>query len=161
VPADRSLIDGLIAAAVYGFAMVTNRELIDAALDSLHPLRRDDGAKFGNVSAAVASSSGWIYQGVNLFTPAGAAQICAEKMAFGAMATAGEYEAAKVVAVWRPRGGVDVHVVPPCGWCREFISQLAPPGRDTIVVLGEQDSVAVSQLLPQNRWPVPVVAPAR
>lgn len=92
--------------------MVTNRELIEAALDSLHPLRRDDGVKFGNVSAAVASRSGRIYQGVNLFTPAGAAQICAEKMAFGAMATAGEYEAAKVVAVWRPRGGHDAHVVP-------------------------------------------------
>ena len=82
--------------------MVTNRELIEAALDSLHPLRRDDGVKFGNVSAAVASSSGRIYQGDNLFTPACAAKICAEKMAFGAMATAGEYEAAKVVAVWRP-----------------------------------------------------------
>jgi cytidine deaminase len=108
--------------------MVTNRELIEAALDSLHPLRRDDGVKFGNVSAAVASRSGRIYQGVNLFTPAGAAQICAEKMAFGAMATAGEYEAAKVVAVWRPQGGHDAHVVPPCGWCREFISQLAPAG---------------------------------
>lgn len=151
----------LIATDLYGFAMVTNRELIDAALDSLHPLRRDDGVKFGNVSAAVASTSGRIYRGVNLFTPAGAAQICAEKVAFGAMATAGEYEAVNVVAVWRPQGGLDAHVVPPCGWCREFISQLAPPGRDTIVVLGEQDGVPVSQLLPQNLWPGPVIASGR
>jgi hypothetical protein len=79
MPVRRSLIDGAIAAAVYGFATVTNRELIEAALDSLHPLRRDDGVKLGNVSAAVASRSGRIYQGVNLFTHAGAAQICAEK----------------------------------------------------------------------------------
>ncbi len=150
---------GSTDAAVYGFAMVTNRELIDAALESLHPLRRDDGVKFGNVSAAVASRSGRIYRGVNLFTPAGAAQICAEKMAFGAMATAGEYEAAKVVAVWRPRGGDDAHVVPPCGWCREFISQLAPAGHETLVVLGEQDDLPVSQLLPRNLWPGPVITP--
>jgi hypothetical protein len=44
--------------ALYGLAMATNRELIDAALDCLHPLRRDDGVKLGNVSAAVASTSG-------------------------------------------------------------------------------------------------------
>ncbi|BAK37036.1 putative deaminase [Microlunatus phosphovorus NM-1] len=141
--------------------MVTNRELIDAALESLHPLRRDDGVKFGNVSAAVASSNERIYRGVNLFTPAGAAQICAEKMAFGAMATAGEYVAAKVVAVWRPRGGDDAHVVPPCGWCREFISQLAPTGHETMVVLGEQECVPVSQLLPRNLWPGPLVSAGR
>jgi cytidine deaminase len=139
--------------------MLSNRELIDAALDSLHPLRRDDGVKFGNVSAAVASVSGRIYQGVNLFTPAGAAQICAEKMAFGAMATAGEYEAAKVVAVWRPSGGDDAHVVPPCGWCREFISQLAPAGHETLIVLSEHDDVPIRQLLPRNLWPGPVIAP--
>lgn len=100
--------------------MVTNHELIEAALQCLHPLRREDGAKFGNVSAAVASSSGRIYQGVNLFTPAGAAGICAERIALGAMATAGEYEPAKIVALWRARDGGDVHIVSPCGWCREF-----------------------------------------
>jgi len=141
--------------------MVTNRELIDAALESLHPLRRDDGVKFGNVSAAVASSNGRIYRGVNLFTPAGAAQICAEKMAFGAMATAGEYVAAMVVAVWRRRGGDDAHVVPPCGCCREFISQLAPTGHETMVVLGEQECVPVSQLLPRNLWPGPLISAGR
>ena len=41
--------------------MVTNRELIAAALDCLHPYRRDDGAKFGNVSSAIGSSTGRIY----------------------------------------------------------------------------------------------------
>jgi cytidine deaminase len=78
---------------------------------------------------------------VNFFTPPGAAQICAEKMAFGAMATEGEYEAARVVAVWRAQGEDDAHVMPPCGWCREFLSQLPPPGCDTVVVLSEEDVV--------------------
>ena len=143
---------------VYLVAMVSNRELIEAALQCLHSFRRSDGAKFGNVSAAVASSSGRIYQGVNLFTPAGAADICAERIAFGAMATAGEYEPAKVVALWRPRNGEDVHIVPPCGWCREFISQVQPDGVDTIVVLSIDDESPVSQLLPRNDWPGPVVS---
>lgn len=49
--------------------MVTNRELIEVAVGSLRRLRRSDGAKFGNVAAAVAASSGEIYLGVNLFTP--------------------------------------------------------------------------------------------
>jgi cytidine deaminase len=121
--------------------MVTNRELIEAALSCLHPLRREDGVKFGNVAATIASSAGRIYRGVSLFTPPGAAQICAEKMAFGAMATEGEYEAARVVAVWRAQGEDDAHVMPPCGWCREFLSQLPPPGCDTVVVLSEEDVV--------------------
>lgn len=96
--------------------MVTNRELIEAAVGSLRRLRRSDGAKFGNVAAAVASSSGKIYLGVNLFTPAGAANICAEKTAIAAMITAGDYEPEKVVAVWRSAEGGATHVVPPCGW---------------------------------------------
>lgn len=137
--------------------MVTNRELIEAALDCLHPFRRADGTKFGNVSAAIASSTGQIYRGGNLFTPAGAAGICAEKIAFGAMATAGEYEPAKVVALWRPRTGNDVHIVPPCGWCRQFLYELQPDGVDTIVVLGMDQEPPVSELLPRNDWPGPVV----
>lgn len=71
--------------------MVANRELIEAAVGSLHRVRRLDGAKFGNVAAAVASFSQRIYCGVNLFTPAGAANICAEKTAIAAMITASEY----------------------------------------------------------------------
>lgn len=145
------------AVNVYRLPMVTNRELIEAALGCLRSFRRADGAKFGNVSAAVASSTGQIYLGVNLFTPASAVNICAEKIALGAMATAGEYEPAKVVALWRPRDREDVHVVPPCGWCREFISQLQPNGVDTIVVLGNEDETHLSQLLPRNDWPGPVV----
>ena len=104
--------DSFVASSTTVAGSVTNRELIDAALDCLRPYRRDDGTKFGNVSSAIASSTGRIYQGGNLFTPEGAAGICAEKIAFGAMATAGEYEPAKVVALWRPRTGDDVHIVP-------------------------------------------------
>jgi cytidine deaminase len=66
------------------------------------------------------------------------------------MATAGQYEAAKVVAVWRPKGGHDAHVVPPCGWCLEFISQLAPTGHGTIVVLGEEDAVPSATCCPET-----------
>jgi len=63
------------------------------------------------------------------------------------MATAGEYEPAKVVALWRPRTGDDVHIVPPCGWCRQFLFELQPKngsdmrgaaegGHGDVVVLG-------------------------
>jgi cytidine deaminase len=141
----------------YRAVMVTNQELIEAALDCLHPYRRDDGTKFGNVSSAIASSTGRIYQGGNLFTPEGAAGICAEKIAFGAMATAGEYEPAKVVALWRPRTGNDIHIVPPCGWCRQFLAELQPEGVDTVVVLGMNEESPVSLLLPRNDWPGPIV----
>lgn len=133
--------------------VVTNQQLIEAAVGSLLRLRRADGAKFGNVAAAVAASSGKIYVGVNLFTPAGAANICAEKTAIAAMITAGDYEPEKVVAVWRSAQGGETHVVPPCGWCREFIAQVQPPGWDTSVVVGVDSQMSLSKLLPANSWP--------
>lgn len=132
----------------------TGAEPFEIDSSGADPYRRDDGTKFGNVSSAIASSSGRIYQGGNLFTPEGAAGICAEKIAFGAMATAGEYEPAKVVALWRPRTGNDVHIVPPCGWCRQFLFELQPKGgADTLVVLGMDEESPVSRLLPRMIGP--------
>jgi cytidine deaminase len=41
------------------------------------------------------------------------------------MVTGREYRIAKVVAVWRNDEGV-LHVLPPCGRCREFMRQIDP-----------------------------------
>ncbi|MCU9602113.1 hypothetical protein OEV75_13000 [Caldibacillus kokeshiiformis] len=44
---------------------------------------------------------------------------CAEHSAITAMVTAGERKIAKIVAVYE-----DGSILPPCGRCREFISQI-------------------------------------
>ena len=56
--------------------------------------------------------------------------------------------------MWRDEEGV-LHVIPPCGRCREFIRQIDPANLDTDVVLGRDTSAQVKlrDLLPSNEWP--------
>jgi len=130
---------------------VNNRELIAAAVDRLRPNRRLDGATFGTVAASLISGTGTVYRGVNLDTPCGTG-FCAEHSAIAAMVTAGEYRITKIVAVWRARGG-QLHVVAPCGRCREFMRQVDEANLDTQVVLGMEQQKALKQLLPDHQWP--------
>jgi cytidine deaminase len=58
----------------------------------------------------------------------------------------------KIVAVWRDDNGV-LHVVPPCGRCREFIRQIVPANLDTEVVLSWSSSAKLRDLVPFSEWP--------
>ncbi|MFB7740364.1 hypothetical protein ACFC08_39945 [Streptomyces sp. NPDC056112] len=71
------------------------------------------------------------------------------------MVTAREYRIAKVVAVWRNDEGV-LHVLPPCGRCREFMRQIDPANLDTEVVLGRNRTARLRDLLPASEWPDPL-----
>lgn len=101
-----------------------------------------DYVEAGGVAAAVLSASGKIYTGVCVDT-ACTMGICAERNAIFSMITAGEHEISRVIAI-----GGDGSAVPPCGACREFMSQLMPEkfcgieimmdyGADRVVTLGE------------------------
>lgn len=101
-----------------------------------------DYVEAGGVAAAVLSASGKIYTGVCVDT-ACTLGICAERNAIFSMITAGEHEISRVIAI-----GGDGSTVPPCGACREFMSQLMPEkfcgieimmdyGADRVVTLGE------------------------
>jgi cytidine deaminase len=59
------------------------------------------------------------------------------------------------LAVWRNDQGV-LHVLPPCGRCREFIRQIDPTNLDTEVILGRRTSARLRDLLPFNQWPNPL-----
>ena len=54
--------------------------------------------------------------------------------------------------MWRDEEGV-LHVIPPCGRCREFIRQIDPANLDTDVVLGRDTSARVRDLVPFHEWP--------
>jgi cytidine deaminase len=93
------------------------------------------------------------YCGVCIDTGSGTG-FCAEHAAIAAMVTAREYKIARIVAVWRDDEGV-LHVVPPCGRCREFIRQIDPANLDTDVVLSQANSARLRELLPCSEWPSP------
>ena len=94
-------------------------ELYEKAKPVLNP-RRLSGSADAGVGAAILSESGAIYTGVRIDT-GGSMGFCAEHAAAAAMITAGESRVLRMVAV-----GWDGRIVPSCGRCREFISQLHP-----------------------------------
>ena len=84
----------------------------------------------GGVSAAVLTEKGNIYVGVCIDT-ACSLGMCAERNAIANMITNGESAIRRVIAV-----GPDGKAVPPCGACREFMTQLMPENyRDVEIML--------------------------
>ena len=130
--------------------VISNDILIDSARAVLKPHTVDE-RRFGDVAATLVTEAGHLYSGVCIDTGSGTG-FCAEHAAIAAMVTAGEYQIAKIVAVWRDGDGA-LHVVPPCGRCREFIRQIDPANLDTEVVLSRTRSARLRELLPFSHWP--------
>jgi cytidine deaminase len=130
----------------------SNDALIASAQAVLHP-HTVDGRLFGDVAATLVTQAGNHYCGVCIDTGSGTG-FCAEHAAIAAMVTPREYMIARIVAVWRDDEGV-LHVVPPCGRCREFIRQIDPANLDTDVVLSQTNSATIRELLPHSGWPSP------
>lgn len=122
-------------------------ELYQRAKSVIHPRRLSDEAEAGGVGAALLTESGAVHVGVCIDT-ACSMGFCAEHAAAAAMVTAGENRVVKMVAVnWN--GGV----LPPCGRCREFISQLHPENFKAEVLVGNGRVVTLRELLPHD-WRV-------
>jgi cytidine deaminase len=119
-------------------------ELYQQAKSVLNPRRLSDEAEAGGVGAALLSESGRVYTGVCIDTSSSMG-FCAEHAAAAAMITAGENRVVKMVAVnW------DGRILPPCGRCREFISQLHPDNPGAEVMVGEGKIVLLRELLPYD-----------
>ena len=89
-------------------------------MNVIHPREVSRMVEAGGVAAAVESASGNIYVGVCVDT-ACTLGVCAERNAIFNMITNGENAIRRVIAV--DRNG---KAVPPCGACREFMTQLMP-----------------------------------
>ncbi len=109
----------------------------------------------GHVAASLVTPKGIVHSGVCIDVGSGTG-FCAEHAAVSAMVTSGEYRIAKIVAVWRNDETGALHVLPPCGRCREFMRQIDPSNLDTEVVLGRTESVRLRELLPRHEWPDPL-----
>ena len=130
---------------------VADEALIEAAARVLRPHVVDDRL-LGDVAATLITVAGNLYSGVCIDTGSGTG-FCAEHAAIAAMVTAGEYRIDRIVAVWRADDG-ELHVVPPCGRCREFIRQVDPANLDAEVILGVGESARLKELLPRHEWPL-------
>ncbi len=123
-------------------------ELCAKARSVLNPRRLSEFAEAGGVGAAILTAAGNIYTGVCIDT-ASSMGFCAEHAAAAAMITAGESQVVKMVAVDR-----DGTVMPPCGRCRELISQLHSENVRAEVLIREGCAVRLADLLPHD-WKQP------
>ena len=119
----------------------TDKELIVMARQAIIP--NYDGVSYNRtVGAAVRCKNGRIYTGVNVYSIHGA---CAEQVAIGAAITAGEREFEVIVAAEGEKGK---RILPPCGNCRQMLSDYMPDCMVLIPTEGEIKKVAAKELLP-------------
>lgn len=102
-----------------------------------------------DVGCALITDKGNIFLGVCIDTYSGMG-FCAEHSAIAAMITAGEYKIDKLVGVWKDKNGT-VHVLPPCGRCREFMRAINSDNLETDIILKDK-VVKLKELLPYHSW---------
>ena len=96
-----------------------------------------------HIAAALRTRQGAVFTGVHVEANVGRIAVCAEAIAIGAAATAGDTEIATIVAV-NDFG----EIVSPCGMCRELISDYAPAATVIIARCGQATPVLITELLP-------------
>ena len=121
-------------------------ELRDAARKVVNPREISRMIEAGGVAAAVEAASGKIYVGVCVDT-ACTLGVCAERNAMFNMITNGENVIRRVVAIDR-----DGRAVPPCGACREFMTQLMPESYRSVEIMLDYEKekiVTLGDLTPE------------
>jgi cytidine deaminase len=119
-----------------------DQQLIDLARDLIVRRYREG---YHHIAAALRTTAGNVFTGVHLEAYVGRIAVCAEAVALGAAATAGDTDIAVVVAV-NELGAI----VSPCGMCRELLLDYAPAAQ---VILAEQDEpmlLPLAELLPRK-----------
>ncbi len=128
---------------------MSKNELVMCAIEATKKVRsvaesRDDWNLMGYVGAALITSKGNIYTGVNIHLLCGMG-ICAELSAVAEMIKHGETEIVQIVATT-----AEGNILPPCGRCREMLYQVNSKNVDTIIVIGTHDERSLRELLPFN-----------
>ena len=124
------------------------KDLYAAARAVLNPREISKFVEAGGVAAAIEAGSGEIYVGVCV-DGACTLGICAERNAIFNMLTRGESTIRRVIAInW------DGKAMPPCGACRELMTQLMPGAyQDVEIMLDcEQDRVVTLGSLTPEWW---------
>lgn len=98
-----------------------------------------------HVGCALRTRSGRVFAAVHLEAKVGRVAVCAEAVALGMGAAAGDTEVGAIVAV-----GCDGEVMSPCGICRKLISDYAPAARVIVPVPGGVEAVPIAALLPHK-----------
>lgn len=103
------------------------------------------------VGAALRGRDGRIWTGVHLGATVGRLAVCAEAIALGRAVLEGDGAIECAVAVRHPKPEEsvrDIAVVPPCGACREMLTDFDPAAQVIIPTPSGLRRVALQTLLP-------------
>ena len=119
-------------------------KLVEAAREAIRGCYREPEH---TVVAAVRGASGAVYVGPNVWAKIHGS--CAEPVAIGAAALAGERGIAQIVAVGGEQGE---DILPPCGNCRQIILAYGPAAAVVLERSGRLESVSIHDLLPESPY---------
>ena len=102
-----------------------------------------------DVGAAVEAEDGQVFTGACI---GGYLAIRAEMGALSQLVAATSPTIARMVAVWRNPADAVLHVIPPCGRCREFIRTMSQQNLEATVILGPDHTTTLRDLLPYAGW---------
>jgi cytidine deaminase len=128
-------------------------EVLKQAVDASDRLYRRG---LQEVGAAVRTRTGRIFSGIHFETATGFANICGEIAAICCMVAAGQRDLETIASVWRDPNG-NHFLLPPCGRCREVISDFNPEtwvivttGHDhwAVAAIDKPGKVQIADLLP-------------
>ena len=125
--------------------MIDWEKLEQCAKQVCNPRQLSKNSYAASVGAAIVTDRGNIYTGVCIDLPCGLG-FCAEQAAAAEMLKHGETKIRRILAV-----NAEGRVLPPCGRCREFISQLDAENLHTLATVDEERAVPLERLLPE-RW---------
>jgi cytidine deaminase len=97
------------------------------------------------VACAMRTRSGHVFSAVHLEANVGRVAVCAEAIAIGMGAAAGDTAIELIVAV--DHNG---NVVAPCGMCRELISDYSPTAHVIVPSVAGPAVVGIGELLPNK-----------
>lgn len=108
------------------------------------------------VGAALLTAEGEIFTGGNIENASYSVTLCAERAAMAAAISRG-YRHFTALAVVGGREGEDLPLCPPCGTCRQFISEFCSPDFPVITARLDQNGLVIekrvnslSELLPDG-----------
>lgn len=128
---------------------LSNADLISRAAEALNPQMLAEGLWVADVGAAVEAEDGQIFTGACI---GGYLAICAEMGALSQLVAATTPTITRVVAVWRNPADAALHVIPPCGRCREFMRTVSQRNLEATVILGPDHTKTLRELLPYAGW---------
>lgn len=117
-------------------------ELKKLAQDAANPRTLSSHAECGSVGAAIETDDGRVYRGICIDTESSMG-FCAEHAAVAAMLLDGGSVIRRAVACTKSG-----KVLPPCGRCRELISQISDENWDAEFLVDDDTVVTLRALLP-------------